>query len=301
MTIVPAISKEMIALYDRFTHGEGMTGRREMLAGLARLTGSVALAAAVLPSIEARAEAAPLTSADDPRLQAEMLAYAGANGHRMTGYLARPKHGAERLPTTLVIHENRGLNEHIRDVTRRLALSGMVVLAPDFLAPLGETPRRGDGVNSADDIARLLVGSLDPGATVADAVASLDWLKGFEQGRGTPSAVGYCWGGGVVNRLAMAAGAKLRAGVVYYGPAPADTAGVGRIRARMLLHYAGLDERVNAGAPAWLDALKVAGVTSESYIYPNVNHAFNNDTAPARYDKAAAHLAWDRTLAWLKA
>ena len=295
----PMISQAMIDLYDRFTHGTG-TSRRALVAGLGRLAGGAAAAAALLPLIEARAEAASLTSATDSRLSTERVVYAGHNGRRLVGYLAQPARGAERLPKVVVIHENRGLNEHIRDVTRRLALAGHVALAPDFLSAQGETPRTGDGAATADDIARQMIAALDRGTAISDGVASLEWLDGYENGKGVPGAVGFCWGGGMVNSLAIAAGNKLRAGVAYYGPAPADVSDVGRIRARLLLHYAGLDDRINAGAAAWQAALKAAGVKFEAHVYPGVNHAFNNDTSAARFDKAAADLAWGRTLAWLR-
>lgn len=298
MTDRSPISREMIALYDRFTHVGG--SRRDLMAGMAKLAGGMAAAALVLPLIEARAEAASLTSPDDPAISAGRVLYAGPHDGKLVGYLAQPVAGAARASKVIVIHENRGLNEHIRDVTRRLALAGFVALAPDFLSPLGETPRTGDGTNSADDIARELVGRLDRGATIANAVASLDFLASYENGRGVPGAVGFCWGGGLVNQLAIAAGRKLRAGVAYYGPAPGDTSEVGNIRAKLLLQYAGLDERVNAGAATWQAALKRAGVRIEAYTYPGVNHAFNNDSSVARYDAAAAKLAWQRTLAWLK-
>nr|WP_310522797.1 dienelactone hydrolase family protein [Polymorphobacter sp.] len=300
MTDKPVISQAMIDLYDRFTHGGADASRRDLITGLARLAGGVAAATALLPLIEARANAASLTSDTDSRLITERVIYSGRNGRRLVGYLARPARGAQRLPKVVVIHENRGLNDHIRDVTRRLALAGHVALAPDFLSALGETPRTGDGKATADDIARQMISTLDRGTAIADGVSSLEWLDGFEDGKGVPGAVGFCWGGGMVNSLAIAAGNKLRAGVAYYGPAPADVTDVGRIKARLLLHYAGLDDRINAGAAAWQAALTGAGVKFEAHTYPGVNHAFNNDTSAARFDKAAADLAWGRTLAWLK-
>lgn len=297
--ISPArITQPMIDLYDRFTHIGG--SRRDLMAGMAKLAGGMAAAAVLVPLIEARAEAASLTSERDDRIATQRISYAGPGGTAMVGYLAQPTQATERGAKVMVIHENRGLTEHIRDVTRRLALSGFVALAPDFLTPLGETPRTGDGTNSADDIARELVGRLDRGTTVANAVASLDFLDSYDHGRGVPAAIGFCWGGGQVNQLAIAAGGKLRAGVAYYGPAPADTGEVGRIKAKLLLHYAGLDDRVNAGAAAWQAALKGAGVRVEAYTYAGVNHAFNNDTSTARYDAEAARLAWQRTLDWLR-
>ena len=265
-----------------------------------RPRGGIAAASAILPLIEARADAASLTSEDNGAIIADRIVYAGASGRMMSGYLVRPVKGKDRAPKVMVIHENRGLTEHIRDVARRLALSGFVVLAPDFLAPYGETPRIGDGKNSAEDIARMLIGQIDRGAMVADGVASLKWFDGYSEGRGTPGALGFCWGGGMVNALSVAAGKLLKTGVAYYGPAPADASGAGKIKAKLVLHYAGLDERVNAGAPAWQAALTAAGVKFDAYTYEGVNHAFNNDTSDARYNKAAASLAWERTIEALR-
>jgi carboxymethylenebutenolidase len=218
----------------------------------------------------------------------------------MAGYLAQPAKGAATAPRVLVIHENRGLNDHIRDVARRLAAEGLVALAADFLAPNGGTPTLGDATTSAEDKARTMIGTLDRQQTVADGVATLNWLAASAPGKGVPGAVGFCWGGGMVNALAVAAGPALRAGAAYYGAAPQDVTGAMRVKVRLMLHYAGLDERINAMGPAWQAALTAAGVTFEAHTYPGVNHAFNNDTSPARYDKAAADLAWQRTLALLK-
>ncbi len=294
----PTVTQAMIDLYDRFTH-DGTTSRRELMAGLARLAGSTAAAATLLPLIAARAEAAPLSNPEDSRLETDRLVYAGPAG-QMVGYLARPKR-ASRAEKVLVIHENRGLNDHVRDVARRLALAGFVALAPDFLSRLGETPRSGNGTQSAEDIARQMIGSLPREAAVADALSSLAFLDGYSEGRAVPGAVGFCWGGGMVNALAVAAGAKLRAGVVYYGPSPAEPATVAaRVKARMLFHYAGLDERINATAPAWTAALTAAGVKTDVNTWPGVNHAFNNDTSEARYDRTAAEAAWAKTIAWLQ-
>lgn len=294
----PDVTQAMIALYDRFTHVGGT--RRELVAGIARLAGSTTAALALLPLIEARAEAASLIPDDDPRLFNDRIAFTTADGIKMAGYLSRPVKGTARLPRVMVIHENRGLTDHIRDVTRRLALAGFVALAPDFLTPLGETPRTGDGSTSADDIARTLIGRLVPAETVRNAVGTLNWLNDYSHGRGRPGAVGFCWGGGLVNNLAIAAGPQLRSGVAYYGPAPADLGGAARVKARMLLHFAGLDERINTRGKEWADALAAAGVKVEAFVYPGVNHAFNNDTSQARFNREAADLAWGRTLAVLK-
>ena len=295
---LPAVSPAMIALYDRFTHVGGT--RRDLVIGIARLAGGTAVALALLPLIEARVDAAPLVAHADPRLANQVFTFTLPGGGRMAGYLSRPARYTQRLPRAIVIHENRGLNDHIRDVTRRLALAGFVALAPDFLTPLGETPRTGDGTNSADDIARTLIGRLDPAQTVANAVAVLKWFETFDEGRGKPGALGFCWGGGLVNNLAIAAGADLRSGVAYYGAAPADLGGAARVKARMTLHFAGLDDRINPRGTAWADALAGAGVKVDAFTYPGVNHAFNNDTSAARFDQAAADLAWGRTLTALR-
>ncbi|WP_310497155.1 dienelactone hydrolase family protein [Sandarakinorhabdus sp.] len=287
----------MIALYDRFTHDGSLT-RRDLMDGLTRLAGSSAAALAILPFIEASASAASRTRPDEPGIISQRIQWRSDSGRTMFGYLAMPESGVARARKVMVIHENRGLNEHIRDVTRRLALSGMVALAPDFLSAAGETPRTGDGTNSADDIARAMIGQLDRGMAVSDALSALMFLDSYSTGRGRPKAMGFCWGGGMVNQLAVAAASKLDSGIVYYGP-PADPADAGRIKARMLYHYAGLDTRINAMVPPWEAALKSAGVGFESHVYAGVNHAFNNDTSEARYNASAASLAWSRSLALL--
>lgn len=289
----------MIALYDRFTHIGDMS-RRELMAQMTRLAGSAAAAGAMLGVIGGRADAAPLVAADDPRIKAADVRFTAA-GRTLGGYLAQPVKGAAAAPRVLVIHENRGLNDHIRDVARRLAADGLVALAADFLLPAGGTPTMPDGATSAEDVARAMIGKLDRAQTVADGVAMLNWLgSGSAPGKGTAGAVGFCWGGGMVNALAVAAGPALRAGAAYYGAAPPDAAGADRVKARLLLHYAWLDDRINAMGPAWQAALTAAGVRFEAFTYPGVNHAFNNDTAVGRYDAAAAALAWGRTVALLK-
>jgi carboxymethylenebutenolidase len=194
----------------------------------------------------------------------------------------------------LVIHENRGLNAHIRDVARRLALEGFVAVAPDFLSPAGGTP-------ADEDKARALIGALDRPKAIAHGVATLRYLsKNFVPASGRVGAVGFCWGGGMVNQLAVSAGNLLRAGVAYYGPAPV-AAEVPKIKASMLLHYAGNDARINEGLPAYRAALEAAKVRHAVHVYEGAEHAFNNDTSAARYDKPAADLAWDRTVAFLRA
>jgi len=288
----------MIALYDRFTH-VGDLSRRELMSQLTRLAGSAAAAGTMLGLIAGRADAAPQVAADDPRIKAGDVRFE-TGGRTLGGYLAQPAKGASSAPRVLVIHENRGLNNHIRDVARRLATDGLVALAADFLLPMGGTPTHPSGTTSSDDLARAMIGKLDRAQTIADGVAMLNWLATKAPGKGTAGAVGFCWGGGMVNALAVAAGPALRAGAAYYGAAPPEAAGADKVKARLMLHYAGLDERINAMGPAWQAALKAAGVRFEAFTYPGVNHAFNNDTAIGRYDAAAAALAWGRTLALLK-
>ncbi len=295
----PAPTQAMIQLYDRFTHGGGLS-RRDLMAELARLAGGTAAASAMLGLIAARADAAPMIAPDDPRIKAQDVSFDVGGGRMMGGYLAQPAGGTAKARRVLVIHENRGLNDHNRDLARRLARAGMVALAADFLSPVGGTPTTGDGKVSAEDLARSMIGKLDHAQTVSDGVATLNWLASTAPGRGVPGAVGFCWGGGMVNALAVAAGPGLRAGVAYYGAAPQDLTGAARVKAELILHYAGLDERINAGGPGWQAALTAAGVTFTAFTYPDVNHGFNNDTAAARYDKVAADLAWRRTVRLLK-
>jgi carboxymethylenebutenolidase len=192
----------------------------------------------------------------------------------------------------VVIHENRGLNPHVEDVARRVAIEGFLALAPDFLTPSGGTPED-------EDQARDMIGALDRAQTIANAVASVQFLKGHEMSNGKVGAVGFCWGGGMVNQTAVNAGADLAAAVPYYGQVP-DAADVGKIKARLMLQYAGLDERINAGIPAYEEALKAAGADYQLFVYEGANHAFNNDTSEARYHKESADLAWSRTVSFLK-
>ena len=284
------LKAKAIALHDRFTHETN--DRRGFMADLTRLAGGTAAAGALLAGITADPAAAALIAADDPRLKTSMVRWQTASGRMMRGYMALPAKARGRQPAVMVIHENRGLTEHIRDVARRAALSGYVALAPDFLSLSGGTP-------IDQDAARDLIGKLDLARTVQDAAATVRWLQRNRYASGKVGAVGFCWGGAMVNRVAIAAGDALSAGVAYYGPAP-DPSEAAKVRATMLLHYAGLDERVNKTAQPWIDALKAAGVPVQAYFYDGANHAFNNDTSVERYDKATADLAWGRTLAIFK-
>jgi carboxymethylenebutenolidase len=285
------ITQEMVRIYDDYTH---LTlDRRDFMQKLSKLAGSTAAAAAIVPMLEASKASAQIVPEDDARLTTETITWPGADGVTMSGYLARPADASGPLPTVMVIHENRGLNPHIKDVTRRMALEGFVALGPDFLSPSGGTPED-------EEQARDMIQALDRGQTIANAVATVQFLKNHEAGNGNVGAIGFCWGGGMVNQTAIAAGSDLAAGVVYYGQSP-DAADVAQIEARMLLHYAGLDERINEGVPAYEEALKAAGVDYQIHMYEGANHAFNNDTSSARYSKEAAALAWSRTVEFLKA
>jgi carboxymethylenebutenolidase len=275
-----------IALYDRFTH-EGMD-RRAFMAEMTRLAGSAAAASALIAAIAADPAAAAIVPADDRRLAARRMRWPLGGARRMQGYQAEPRTASGPLGSVLVVHENRGLNAHIEDVTRRLALAGYRALAADFLSESGGTP-------SNEDAAREAIGKLDLGRAAADAVATLGLLGQLPGSNGKVGAVGFCWGGGMVNRIAVAAGSRLDAGVPFYGPAP-DPSLAPRVEAAMLLHYAEKDERVNATGLPWAEALRTAGKRIESFVYPGVQHAFHNDTSAERYDAAAARLAWQRTL-----
>ena len=275
-----------IALYDRHTH-EGLD-RRAFMAELTRLAGGAAAASALLAAIAADPAAAAVIAETDKRIRTRRMSWPVGSGRRMRGYQAEPRSPAGPLGSVLVIHENRGLNAHIEDVARRLAIAGYRALAADFLSPVGGTP-------ADQDAAREAIGKLDLGATAADAVATLRLLKSLPGSNGKTGAVGFCWGGGMVNRVALAAGDALEAGVSFYGPAP-DPALAPQVRPALQLHYAGLDERVNKTGLPWRDALAAAGRTVDAHVYPGVNHAFHNDTSAERYDAAAAKLAWQRTL-----
>ncbi len=284
----PAITQAMIDAYDEYTH---LTlDRRGFMAKLTQLAGSGAAAAAIVPLLAANSAQAAMVAEDDARVMGEDIAYQGSSGE-MKGYLVKPAGAAAKLPAVIVVHENRGLNPHIRDVARRLALEGFVALAPDFLSPLGGTP-------ADEDKAREMFGQLRAEQVTADGAATIAFLASHEAGIGKVGAVGFCWGGGAVNDLAVAS-PDLGAAVAYYGRQP-NAEDVEQIRAAVLLHYAGLDERINAGIDAYRAALEAAGKTFEIHVYDGVNHAFNNDTSAARYDKAAADLAWERTVAFLK-
>lgn len=279
-----------IALYDRFTH-EGMD-RRAFMAELTKIAGSAAAASALLAGIAASPAAASVVPEGDKRLQTRTLKWQLIPGRTMSGYGAAPVGAKPDLPMVIVIHENRGLNEHIRDVARRVALAGFSAVAPDFLAPSGGTP-------ADQDRAREMIGKLDLTASVADGRALIDWLSSPAGGSRKVGALGFCWGGGMVNRLAVAAGPALKAAVPFYGPAPAPSE-VGKVEAAMLIQLAERDQRINASALPWAEALKAAGKNVTSIVYPGVEHAFHNDTSAERYDRATAERAWAATVDFFK-
>jgi carboxymethylenebutenolidase len=276
---------EVLQLFDRFVHGD--ISRREFIDRASAFAVGGLGAAAILESLEPDFAAGQVVAGDDPRVTAEYVGYdSPQGGGAMRGYLARSTDGSARRPGVLVIHENRGLNPHIEDIARRLALEGYLAFAPDALTPLGGYP-------GSEDAARELFGQLDRDALVEDFVAAFEFLRADERCTGRVGAVGFCFGGGMVNELAARL-PELAAGVAFYGSQiPAERAA--SIRAPLLLHYAGLDDRINAGWPAYEAALKAANVQFDAYVYAGANHGFNNDTTP-RFDAEAAGLAWQRTL-----
>jgi carboxymethylenebutenolidase len=278
------IDQRVIALYDDFTHVH--LDRRLFLERLGRLVG-VTAAAAIMPLLRANYASAQQVKPNDPRLAAIVIDYAGATGP-VRGYLARPV-GRDRRPGIVVIHENRGLSPHIQDVARRLAVAGYVALAPDLLSSVGGTPED-------EDEAMRRFSRLKRDDAAADAAKAVDYLLSRPDATGKVGAVGFCWGGGGVNLLATMS-PRLAAVVSFYGVAP-PLDKVPNIKAALLLHYAGLDDRVNATRPGYEAALKSAGIPYTAYVYEGVNHAFHNDTAGPRYNEAAATLAWQRTLAF---
>ncbi len=277
------MDQKIIGLFDTFTHG-GMD-RRAFLDKLALMAGSVAAAAALLPLLENNYAMADILPEGDPRITTSAITFQGG-----AGYLVQPK-AEGKFGSVLVIHENRGLNPHIKDIARRVAAEGFVALAPDYLNGLGGTP-------ADEDKARDLIGTLQPGAILATSRAALAAAKTQSKSNGKGGCIGFCWGGSAVNALAVGE-PTLNAGVAYYGMQP-PAADVAQIKAPLLLHYAGLDDRINAGIPAFEAALKAAGKTYQIHVYDGANHAFNNDTNSARYDKTAADLAWSRSIAFLK-
>ncbi len=278
---------EVLKLFDGYVHGA--INRREFLDGASKFAVGGFTAAAMLESLRPNYAFAQQVAKDDARIKTEYLTYASPQGSgTMRGYFAKPANLSGKLPGIVVIHENRGLNPYVEDVARRLAVANFVAFAPDALTPLGGYP--GD-----EEKAVALFGQLDPAKRTEDLLGAYALLKSRPECTGKVGAVGFCFGGSTVNMFATRL-PDLAAGVAFYGGQPA-AADVAKIKAPMMLHYAGLDERIDAGWPAYEAALKANGVKYQMFMYPNTNHGFHNDTTP-RYDEAAAKLAWSRTLAF---
>jgi carboxymethylenebutenolidase len=280
------MSQEISDFYDG-ARGPEMD-RREFLAKLAAVAGGTAAAVTILPAFEGGIYSAQMVAKDDPRLETEYVEYDGPAG-KVRAYVARPK-GAKKLPGVVIVHENRGLNAWVEDIARRVALEGFRAIAPDGLSPVGGTPA--DPAKAPE-----LIYKLDPASNTKNYLAAVEYLKTGPQATGKVACMGFCWGGGVTNQVAVNA-PGLAAAVPFYGMQPAAE-DVPRIKAAMLIHYAGDDQRIDAGIPAFEEALKKAGVDFKIYIYPGAKHAFMNDTG-ANYNKEAAELAWKRTVAFLK-
>ena len=278
---------DVLKLFDKYVHGD--IPRRDFLKSAARFAVGLVTAEGLLEALSPRFAEARQVEHGDPRIKAEYVEIPSPSGYgTVRGYQVRPSSVGGRLPTVLVVHENRGLNPHIEDIARRLALDNFIAFAPDALFPLGGYP--GD-----EDKARELFPKLDQPKTKEDFLAAAAYLKTLPEGNGRVGVVGFCYGGGIANFLATRL-PELGAAVPFYGNQPgAEEAS--KIKAPLLLHYAEKDERITAGWPKYEAALKAAGVKYEAHIYPGVQHGFNNDTTP-RYDEAAAKLAWQRTVAF---
>jgi carboxymethylenebutenolidase len=281
------IDQRVYDLYDEYCHGR--IDRRQLLLLASAVVGGLAMAQALLP----RYAQAQTISFTDTRIKATYVSYPspGGTSGQMRGYLVQPA-GPGPFPAVLVVHENRGLNPYIEDVARRAAVEGFVALAPDGLFPVGGYPGN-------DDDGRTLQAKLDQANLRTDMLNSATFLKAHALSTGKLGVTGFCWGGSTVNFLAVTMGGDLQAGVPFYGAA-AETAGVARIKAPLLIHYAETDPRINEMWPAFEAALRAAGVTHQMYIYPGTQHGFHNNSTP-RYQEAAAKLAWERTAAFFRA
>jgi carboxymethylenebutenolidase len=281
---------ELLILFDAYVHGD--VDRRGFLAGAQRFAKAGVTAAGLLAALSPDFARGQQVKPDDKRLKQEAVSVPSPQGHgQVKGVLVRPAAAGDKpLPAVLVVHENRGLNPHIEDIARRLALDGFMAFAPDALTTLGGYP--GD-----EDKARELFAKLDQPKVREDFAAAADWLDHRPDTNGKLGVVGFCWGGGVAHWLATRR-ADLQAAVPFYGPPPAP-ADATKVKAPLLVHLAAVDERINAAWPAYEAALKAAGVKFEVHQYPGTQHGFNNDTTP-RYDAAAAKLAWERTMGFFK-
>ncbi len=277
------MQKMRFEVFDEWS--DELSGRRDFLRKLSVFAGSAAGSYGLLTHFEHYSADAQTVPENDPRLITEHITYPGETG-KVRASMARPK-GDARLPCVIVIHENRGLNPHFEDVARRFALEGYMAIAPDALSPLGGTPEDAQEAGS-------LIGKLDNQATIKNFVAAVHYLKTHPQSTGKVGCTGFCWGGGMTNQVAVNA-PELIAAVPFYGSQP-DAKDVSKIKASLLIHYAGLDERINAGIKVFEAALKKASVEYTIYMYEGAGHAFFNDTNPSRYNEQAARLAWKRTI-----
>lgn len=276
----------LLELFDGYVHGK--MSKRAFLDHAAKFTIGGVGAAAMLELLQPNYALAQQVAPDDPSIETMRIVYASPQGNGdISGLMARPVGATGPMPAVLVVHENRGLNPYIEDVVRRCAKAGYMALGPDGLSPLGGYPGN-------DEAGRELQSQIDGAKLMQDFFAGFEYLLGHDDSTGKVGAVGFCYGGGVCNALAVAY-PELAASVPYYGRQP-NAEDVPKIRAAMQIHYAGLDERINAGWPAYEAALQAAGTNYEAFIYEGVNHGFHNDSTP-RYDEAAAELAWERTLA----
>ncbi|MDI1319726.1 MAG: dienelactone hydrolase family protein [bacterium] len=282
--------QELLDIYDYYVHGQ--IDRRGFLERAAKFAVGGLTAVALLEMLSPQYAFAAEVPKEDLRVTSDYLKYPSPDGSgEMRGLFAKPAGAKGKLPGVVVVHENRGLNPYIEDVTRRVALAGFVAFAPDALYPAGGYP-------GSDDAGRTMQAKLDGRKITEDFVAAVKFLSTHPDGNGMMGVTGFCFGGGMANTLAWRLPGLVKAAVPYYGGQP-SAENAAKIKATLLLHYAGLDERVNKGWPAYEAALQAARVEYEAFIYPNVNHGFHNDTTP-RYDKAAAELSWSRTIAFFK-
>ncbi|MCP9745175.1 dienelactone hydrolase family protein [Lacihabitans sp. CS3-21] len=282
------MDQRIINLFDEYTHKP--LKREDFLAKLTKLAGGTAAAMAILPMLEGKYALANQVSEEDEDLTMEDISYASKNC-TMKGYLVMPKKAKGKLGAVLVVHENRGLTPHIKDVTRRIAKAGFIALGIDALSPFGGTPAN-------EDEGRAMFPKLDPAQNIENIKSGLDYLRALKNSNKKTGCVGFCWGGAIANAMAVS-DPLLNAAVPYYGR-QAAAVDVPKIKAKLMLQYAGMDERVNEGIPAYEAALKENKIDYKLYIYEGAQHAFNNDSSPARYNAEVAKLAWDRTIAFFK-
>jgi carboxymethylenebutenolidase len=283
--------QELLNLFDYYVHGE--IDRRAFMDG-AKKFASVGTATAIWEALRPNYAFAQQVAKDDKRIKTESVTVDSPQGNgKIKGYFVRPANASGKLPGVLVIHENRGLNPYIEDVARRLGAANFMAFAPDGLTSVGGYPQ-GDDAKTAEEKGAAAFNTVDKPKMTEDFIASFKWLKGRADCNGKVGAVGFCFGGGIVNTLAVRLGSDLGAGVPFYGAQP-PAADVAKIKAPMMMQYGALDQRITGGWPAFEEALKANHVTYEGFVYEGANHGFHNDTTP-RYDEAAAKLAWQRTI-----